>query len=504
MHSLYNSNNIMSYLTNVKLRRKIAFLPIIIIMALLVIMVMNGEFTRQNERLIEQIHHRDLVYTEMSYNLNFSIDELHRMFQDAVAASDEDKLEETKGVMVRIDSLLNVVNNHEDTLVVAIDQEIAQYYDVAYKTSALMINEGYNEEAVRGIQKMVAIHKNLDNSFDSLKSRSKTQIESSFDTILNYYKTTALLISFTVIFMIIVSIIGILRMNKVITKPIVDVTTYLKTLAEGKLNTKFSSELLKRRDEIGEIFKSYEYLVKKLSSVVNDINSSANVVTNASRDLEVTAEMTNESSTSQAASLEEISSSMEEMNATISANTENAAHAEKIAINIAEKVEKVSHSCQNSLDATKQIANKLKVIDDIAFQTNILALNAAVEAARAGAEGKGFSVVASEVRKLAERSREAGVEINNIAKSTVKISTEANELLMKMVPEIADAARLIQEIAAASIEQNNGVEQVNISLQGMNESTQSNSATSDELSKKAEMLTEHANTLNKAIGYFQL
>ncbi|MCW3787296.1 methyl-accepting chemotaxis protein [Marinilabiliaceae bacterium AAT] len=473
-------------------------------MALLVIMAMNGEFTKQNEKLIDQIHHRDLVYTEMSYNLEFKMDELHRMFQDAVAASDEDKLKETKGVMVKVDSLLNIVNDHEDTLVVEIKQHIKQYYDVAYKTSFLMINEGYNEEVVSGIQTMVAVHKNLDSSFQSLKGRSRDQIESSFDTILNYYSTTTLFISLTVIFMIIVSIIGILRMNKLIAKPIIDVANNLKTLAEGKLNTKFSTDLLQRRDEIGEIFKSYDYLVNKLVNVVNDINSSANVVTNASKDLESTAELTSDSATTQAASLEEISSSMEEMNATISANTENAAYVEKIATNLADDVEKVSYSSQESLNATMQIASRLKVIDDIAFQTNILALNAAVEAARAGAEGRGFSVVAAEVRKLAERSREAGVEINNIAKSTVKISTEANELLMKMVPEIANAAKLIQEIAAASIEQNNGVEQVNISIQGMNDSTQNNSLASDELSKKAEMLTEHANTLNKAISYFKL
>ncbi len=496
----------MSYLTNAKLGRKIAFLPVIFIITLLIIMVMNGEFTRQNERLMDQIQKRDFVYTEMSYNLKYNLDDLQRTFQDAVAASDEYKLEESKVILTTIDSLFNEVNTSEikDSLVESINDEVNQYFNVAYKTSALMIKDGYNEEAVEGIQQMITIHNKLDSDFNLLKERSKTQISGSFSQLLKYFRFTAFLISGIVILMVIVSIIGILRMNQLITRPVVDISDRLKKMAEGELKTSVNSGLLQRKDEVGDIFKSFNYLVDKLSGVVNEINNGAHVLTTASKDLEYTAEITNESSTNQAASLEEISSAMEEMNATIEMNKDNAINADRIATGLANNIDTVSHSSKESLDATIQIADKLKVIDDIAFQTNILALNAAVEAARAGAEGRGFSVVAAEVRKLAERSRVAGVEINNIAKSTVNKTMEANDLLMKMIPELANAVTLVQEIAAASIEQNNGVVQVNISLQGMNESTQNNSATSEELSRKAEMLTQHANRLNKTISYFKL
>ncbi len=498
----------MSFLKNIKLRRKIALLPTIFIVTLATIMVMNGEFTRKNEKLMDTIQNSDLVYYDVSHSLNSNLKEMQRTFQDAVAASDNDKLEQTKALLSQADSILNTVNHisqaDNDTLVKTINQQIKDYFAIAYKTSSLMIEQGYNEDVVSDIQEMIAIYNSLTKHIDALEERSTSQIDTSIHTILKYYSTTALFISTTVVLMIIISIIVSIRLNKIIAKPIVALADQIKQLADGELNGKFSQDHTERKDEIGQIFKSYDYLVRKLNDVVAEINSGIHIVSSASNDLEVSAEKTNESATNQAASLEEISSSMEEMNATIAQNRDNAIHAENIASEIANNMDVVSHSSADSLNATIQIAGKLKVIDEIAIQTNLLALNAAVEAARAGAAGRGFSVVAAEVRKLAERSRVAGIEINNIAKSTVEKTNQANELLMKMIPEIANAATLVQEIAAASIEQNNGVEQVNISLQGMNESTQNNATTSEELSQKAEILTEHADKLGKTISYFKL
>ena len=143
----------------------------------------------------------------------------------------------------------------------------------------------------------------------------------------------------------------------------------------------------------------------------------------------------------------------------------------------------------------KEIANKISIIEEIARQTNLLALNAAIEAARAGEHGKGFAVVAAEVRKLAERSQKAAGEINQLSSTTLRVSEKSGEMLDKLVPDIQRTAELVQEITAASKEQDTGAEQINKALQQLEQVIQQNASAAEEMASTTEELTGQSEQL---------
>jgi len=208
-------------------------------------------------------------------------------------------------------------------------------------------------------------------------------------------------------------------------------------------------------------------------------------------------------STEQAASTEEVSSSMEEMVSNINQNAENAKQTEKIALQASGDISQGSKAVITTVDAMKRIADKISVVGEIAEKTDLLAINAAIEAARAGEQGKGFAVVAAEVRKLAENSQAAAKEINDVSKTSVKVADESGILLQKIVPDIQKTAVLVQEISAASLEQNSGANQVNNAIVQLNAVTQKNAAAAEEMSSSAEELASQAEQLKELVSFFK-
>lgn len=302
---------------------------------------------------------------------------------------------------------------------------------------------------------------------------------------------------------LLVIIIVLIVISDKLTRPIKRITLSLKRLAKGDISNDLVSNF-NTSDEIGDLSISLNDLVVKLSDIVKSISDSANSISSTGTQVSAASHQLSQGAYKQAAAAEEVSTSMEQMVVNIQQNTANAKLTENISLNVSQGVQKVEVAAQESLNSIRNIADKIGIINDIAFQTNILALNAAVEAARAGEYGRGFAVVAAEVRKLAERSKYAADEIVALSTKSVKITEGASKQLSNLLPEIERTAILVKEIVASGIEQNTVSTQINESLQQLNLVTQQNVASSEEFKGNAEDLRNQANNLMTTVSYFKI
>jgi methyl-accepting chemotaxis protein len=275
----------------------------------------------------------------------------------------------------------------------------------------------------------------------------------------------------------------------------------LRKIATGDLNVEIPDVA---DDELGKVIKSIGYMQDKLRDVVSLVYNAADNLSIASRELSSTSQTISQGATEQASSTEEVSSSIEEMASNIQQNAQNAKKTESISEQLSDKTTAMVKAAVESQSKIQDIAEKISIINEIAFQTNILALNAAVEAARAGEHGRGFGVVASEVGKLAERSKIAASEIDELSKSSVEVIEEAGVLMQKIAPEINTTTSLIREITIASEEQELGAEQINKAIQQLNEITQQNAAASEEIATSAEELSSQAEQLLETMSFFKV
>ena len=275
------------------------------------------------------------------------------------------------------------------------------------------------------------------------------------------------------------------------------------TAAAEEISTGNLTITIRERSPQDKLMQALSAMVAGITRVVSDIGTIAGEVASASQAISTTSVEVSKGATSQAASAEEASSSMEEMVSNIKQNADNAQQTDKIANKSATDAQESGKSVVEAVAAMKEIASKISIIEEIARQTNLLALNAAIEAARAGEHGKGFAVVAAEVRKLAERSQKAAAEINQLSGTTVKVSEKAGEMLGKLVPDIQRTAELVQEIAAASKEQDTGAEQINKALVQLEKVIQQNAAASEEMASTTEQLTSQSEQLVSALAFFR-
>lgn len=273
-----------------------------------------------------------------------------------------------------------------------------------------------------------------------------------------------------------------------------------RRVADGDLTVEVETDEKNR----SSLLFAIKQMADNLTNIIGDVRSSTDALSSAASQVSATSQSLSEATTEQAASVEQTSASVEQMSASIGQNTENARLTDGISSQSAKDAQRGGEVVKDTVKAMKEIADKISIIDDIAYQTNLLALNAAIEAARAGEHGKGFAVVAAEVRKLAERSQVAAQEIGEVASGSVSLAEEAGEMLDKIVPNIQRTSDLVQEIAASSEEQASGVNQINTAMTQLSSVTQQNASGSEELASTAEELNAQAEQMVQLVSVFKL
>ncbi len=303
---------------------------------------------------------------------------------------------------------------------------------------------------------------------------------------------------------IIILFVSVYIASRMVRDPLKAMMQDLHKIANGDIDIKITDLYQNRNDEIGSLATSINAISLNLHRTLSSMKKNSNDLMVVSDELSHI--MTNmlENTSTQASSIEEISATMEEIASIVSLNSESSQKTSITTLKTIQAIKEGSESTEQSIEAMKEVTEKVKIINEIAFQTNILALNAAVEASHAGEAGKGFAVVANEVKKLAQRSNSAAQEIEAVTSKVYQISEIAGSKLSSIIDETNETAILMKEIAAASVDQNTNIQQINDSIQVLNKMIQNNTSESEKINAKAAFVSNSAKKLNDQVSLFKL
>ncbi|MGQ1948678.1 methyl-accepting chemotaxis protein [Geofilum sp. OHC36d9] len=498
----------MRLLKELKVRAKVATFPGLFVFVIAILFFIIQWSNNNSRHHLNEIQQAYVPYSEICKRLLIIQGNMQRSFQDGVAVMDESYIDATIKLYDEFytlsDSAVQLLGGIKSVKIDSALLVLDKYYPLAVSSSKNMIAGNMGEEVSRDMELMITELNVLKRLLNEISASSEILLQQAFDEANEQSSNLAMIINGVLLFSLAIFITISIIISKSIVNGLKLSIKYLLRLAQGDLNFRIEEEITNNKDEIGDISRAINMLVSKLSEIIVGVQLEANEINKISGHLSVTSEKISTGSNDQAASVEEISSTMEEIAANIDQTSEYSVKTEKIAVSSAGDMRRVSEAAVNSLNSVTSIAEKINMITDITFQTNILALNAAVEAARAGEHGKGFSVVAAEVRKLAERSKVAAEEIVALAKMSVEQTTNSKDLTEDSIPQIQTTAQWIQEISSASLEQRNGVKQVNESVQLLSVVAQQNALSSEEMASASEELMNKAEKFSKLIGYFKV
>jgi len=404
----------------------------------------------------------------------------------------------------RYNKFSEIFNIHTHSNYASIDSTFrTNYKQLNYYTDSISIllkNKNFDAAEKIYYNQYAAYFEPMRGAMDQFTEINLKQSEEDFNNSMNLSHLIKIksLIIFVIILIII--ILSAIILTQSINKPLQKAVVFSNNIAAGDLTQNIKAE---GNDETAKVLSALQNMITVLRKMVLEVkNSSSNVYSSSSQITKAAQDLSN-SANEQAVSTEEITSSIEEMVATINQNADNAQQTEKLAISAVKKIKKANESVSQTVEAMKRITEKISVINDIASKTDLLAVNAAIEAARAGSSGRGFAIVAEEVRKLAIQSQEAALSINELSHNSMIIATQSGVMLGEAIPDIESTSNLIQEISQTSVEQNSGANQINTAVIQLAELTQRNSASSEELASNAEELSGQSALMNRMIEFFK-
>jgi methyl-accepting chemotaxis protein len=344
-------------------------------------------------------------------------------------------------------------------------------------------------------------YNNLKDKLQANKTRDKAAITNAFDETRNATRHGLVLIAGTALICLLPMAALSWRLTRAVTRPLLEAVRVANEMAQGNLSPSME---MTASDETGKMLDALVSMSHRLAVTLGEVKNVSNALASAATQVSSVAQSVSQGTSEQAVSVEETSSSLQQMTASINQNAENSRQMEQVASKDAREAEESGKAVGQTVEAMKSITEKINIIDEIAYQTNLLALNAAIEAARAGEHGKGFAVVATEVRKLAERSQVAAQEISSLAAGSVKVAERSGQLLKELVPSIQKTAELVQEVTLASREQASGVDQINKAMAQVDQVTQRNAASAEELSSTAVEMAAQAASLQELMKSFRV
>ncbi len=391
---------------------------------------------------------------------------------------------------------------------------LKDYRELRSMNIELIKNNNF-DQALVNLPEFAQAREAAEKSLEQLVNFNKNAAKESAEVNARSFRTLSS-IMLTIIVISVLLAIGLgLSVARIICNPIKELLAHANKVANGDLDVIID---INTKDEVGQLASSFRTMTDNMNEVMGNINDAAEQVASGSTLVSDSSMVLSQGATEQASSIEQLTASIEEISVQTKQNAESANRANTLAEAAkGNAVQGNSHMREmlTAMDAINDSSNNIsriiKVIDEIAFQTNILALNAAVEAARAGQHGKGFAVVAEEVRNLAARSASAAKETTDMIEGSIKkveggtkIAKETAEALDKIVEDITVVANLVGDIASASNEQASGISQINQGIMQVSEVVQSNSATSEETAAASEELSSQAMMLKDQVNRFKL